>query len=420
MIRIFCFEWKKTWSGKAYLLPAAFALILAAWFVVMGGILPDIVSGRIEQANLEMQPLWGSPITEDVKQYARKKALEAGAEDQGGFLSADRVTQEFGFGSEEWDRCMRWRLLANSMTLEEEIANQAMIMENAKRMLEEGRYSPSFYRYMTRGQVNPAIYEIVPGSSAWRYALDSEGYAPLFAGLAVLGLILLLLGGIFANEENGGLGEISLSTPNRSKFIGAKVLVALASGALIAFSLNLGLLLFYGLIFGFQGWNISALGYTVSGAVYGLMYRPVTCLELALLRLGLFTICGAFMGLLTAACSALIKRTLGAVGAAIGLCIGMESLLYIEGMARQRLSVTSHPLALQMDWDLLEAALTTPVRAFLNPEVLTWEISTLASSYSNLLMHNIVITPDLLLAFLLPTLIGAVLCACVCFGYERR
>lgn len=421
MKRIFAFEFRKTWHRKGWMPAAVLLAVVLFWVLAAGGkALRDAFSGTVRRSLDETRPYWGQPVTEAFRQMAYQKALEYGAEEKDGRLSLDRLLETYGINSPEWERCVVWYGYAKMPTLEEEREQAEFLKQYLADSYAQGIYSEGLYRSMIRGYENPAVYEIGPGSCAWRYWLDSEGFAPLLAGVGTLALIFIVVGPIFAREEGGGLREISLTKPKRRQWILAKVLVALSSGALIALTLHLGLLLFYGLLYGFQGWNVSALTYTGSGWVYGLMYRPVSCLGLACLRLALFSLCGAFMGVLTAACSALTRQTVAAVGLDLALCAGMESLLYLVYAFKQRVGVLPDASLRAPDWARLDSLLTTPVRAFLNPEVLTTQTMGLSSDYSNLLMHNIVITPELSALFFALLLLGMSLCAALCFTYQRQ
>jgi len=421
MKRLFAFEFRKAWYRKGWLIPAALLGVILFWILVAGGkTLTMAFDDTIHLTNEETRSYWGQPVTEEFRQIARQKALECGAEEKNERFSCDAVAMTYGIHSREWVLCSFWCSYANMPTLEEEQGNGEKLMQYVKELYEQGIYSNGMYRSMIRSYENPAVYEIGPGSCAWRFCLDSEGYAPLLAGVSTLALIFIIVGPIFCQEEGGGMREISLSKPKRNQWILAKIYVSICNGALIALALNLGLLLFYGLLYGFQGWNVSAMTYTGAGWVYGLMYRPISCLGLACLRFLLFSLCGGFMGVMTATCSAIMRQTLHAVGLDIAICTIMESLLFIVYAWRNHSVAIQGTVQKAPDMVMLDAVFATPVRAFLNPEVLTIQTIGLSSDYSNLLMHNIVITPELAIVFFGLTLIGIALCAGLCFTYQRQ
>ncbi len=426
MRNILKFELRKIWYRKAWTIPALIAAILVLWITIGGGLdgLRYVLSGKAAVVRKEMQPLWGKSYTQEVREYAKGRAEEMGIVLDGDPLMMDvlhliqPVAEQYGEDSAEYEMAFSWLMIYTLPSDEENMENYETMLQSMKEALQTGQISRSQYRQVLRAS-DPMPYEIVPGSTAWQFWLDSEDYLPLLSGVGVLALLLVFFSDVFSREEGGGLREISLSRPRCRQWILAKVLATAISSAGIVLALYGGLLLILGLIFGFQGWNCSPLAYAAGGYIYGDIGHNATSLTLGLLRLAVLTLGGTALGTMIAACSAVTRRALPAMGMALLIFFLMESLLFIECSVTNYLIQHASPLLYEADFQMIRTILTTPVRLFLNVEVLTMGTK-LMSNYSNLMIHNMTVTPDLLFAFILVTVTFMALCIGLCFTYRRQ
>jgi len=401
MTRLLRFELKKIWHRKLWIVPALLFLTLLLW-VIVGGykLIAYRYSSNYRIYESTTRPYWGMSITEELKAKAREEALALGAEEgYFGNYSAASLRDKYGQDSVAYALANFWCDILNTPTEQESREQYEEIMRFETQKYREDAENYGSYRFWQRAS-HPALQQIVPGISVWRFWLNTVDYLPLILGLGALGLILYLLSPVFSMEENGGLREVSVSQPKARLWIASKTVAAMVSGAGVVTFLYVGSFFILGLLFGFHGWNCSPLGYIAGGYAYGELYHGCTCLSLTAIRMLVLILGGAFMGLTVAACSAFTRNSLSAAGCALALCTAMESFLFIVGAVWQWMGKISHPLLGRVDWMLLKTVCTTPIRLFLNVEVLTAQVPQLASAYDNQLIHNIMITPDLRACYL--------------------
>jgi len=422
MKKILIFELRKLWYKRIWLVPVVLAAALVLWMLIGGGsyFLRQIHSEPYRRAVAEQAPYWGKSVTEAMREIALQELPKYGIHSESpSFIDLLPVIEQYGDASYESNMAQFWVTMFMIPTEEELKSDYDLSVQYIPEDFSP-REQTILQRRLARVK-NPSEQQLVPGISVWRFWLDMNSYLPLILGIGVLGLIFLFTGDLFSREEGGGLREISLTKPRARAWIGAKILAAAITGGGIALVFYGAAFLVVGLLFGFQGWNCSPVLYIASGYVYELLPNPCTCLSLMLLRLALLTLGGAAMALLVAACSALLRQTLPAVGLALGITAGMESLLMILGHFLLKWGRTYDPILPKLDIPLLKTLLLTPVRLFLNVESLTLQFPQLSSSaYENELLHSMMMTPDLLAAFVGVTLAFMALCAALCFTYRRQ
>jgi len=425
-MKIVFFELKKIWYKRAWIIPAFIAAILFLWLLAGGGwpALMYVLSGKAAAVREETKIMWGRTYTREVQEYAKAKAEQLGAEmdpweERESVLGPiQKVKQWYGENSLEASLASFWVAVYAAPNDDENRENFEAIKVQTEARYKAGEISKAQYRQILRAS-DPMPYEIVPGNTVWQFWLDSEGYLPLISGVATLALLLLFISDVFSMEEGGGLREICFTQPRAKTWIMSKVLASAITGAGIVLALYGGLLLVLGLIFGFQGWNCSPLAYAAGGFVYGDIGHKATTLSLALVRLGVLSLGGATLAVMIATCSAVTRKALSALGLAAFIFGLMESLLFIECAITNALIVRKAAIISAMDFQMLRTFLTTPVRLFFNVEILTVGTK-LMSNYSNLMIYNITVTPDLLAVFLSVLLAFMALCAALCFTYQRQ
>ena len=429
MKKLIHYEMRKIWIGKWKILPIVIVCIIMLWMIVIGGAkygpVRAILDGRATRANEETRPYWGQVVTQELHDLAVEKALSYGAEIVSSAFGDQTFTEyspqpmakQFGTDSMEYELCSVWTDIANQPLYETELADMAELEQMLTEQYKQGLRSEGTMRTFYRTK-NFAPWRVLPRYSAWDYWMNLVDYSSLLSGAAALLLILIFLSDLFSVEKGGGMGSISAATAGRTKWIVAKLLAAMLTGALLMLILYGVLLLFYGLVFGFQGWNLNPMWYRARGYTQGTVYRDVPALAMAGIRMGVLALCGVFFGALSAAISAVTKRATFTAGFSLLMMGLMESLLFLSLELRKnpavQLWIDNH------DCILIFAVLSTPMRMFFNVELLSGQFYIPLSDFQIELNYNIFCCPDLLAAFAVPILVGIGLSAWVCMWTGRE
>lgn len=406
MKNLLLFELRKAWKQRWFLLPAVLAAVLILYSIVSVNLVEKAFDGTVRKVNQEFQPYLGQTMTEELLETAREKALALGAEevieDFGNgevyrYFMYDGVRAKYGAGSFEEAACINWSNLYSQPLLEEEKAG----------------YVPKSPEEREKGA---STWRVPPAYSAWRFFLPFDSFEAVLTGFAVVALILIVTSAVFTQQEAGGLQEVCLATVRSKVWIGAKILTACISGIGIAWFLYLGLFLYQGLLFGFQGAGIGALSLVAGGYCYGLLVHEATVLELVLLKFMVIGICGGFFGLLTAAISVLFRNAWAAAGTVAALGAVMQIPLYILPSLEYKLMF--HPSYRKIPWEEIRTVAITPIRVFVNSEYLTrmWYME---SQMDNTNFYNMMLDGQTLALFLVPIFAVMLLCVWACFGYKR-
>jgi len=389
-------EWKKIWQGRGWMLPVALAAILLLSAIVNFAGLRPALNGTLRRVNGETRAFWGQPVTQEVRDAALPRLESLGAavkKESWGSVSCDisPVMEQYGPDSYEMNAAVLWSMLLDAPTLEEDRQNYEDMLLAEKEAARDDPEALAILQAREARRKDPAAWYVAPSTSAWTQFLNPGNYGALMAGLVTLALMILLLSDSFAREQ-GSLGAISLIQPKSRRWLHAKILCAALSGALIAASLSLGLLFVYGLVYGFQGGTIGALSSLgLYGYVYGELVADVPCWQLAALLILARACCGACLGVILSACSALTRRAPAAAALFLGLVLALLSLMVLEG------AYFTNPAHMQqaVDSEGLAALTLTPVRLFLNPEIFTARFERLPSAYGNERLFNVLLAGDL-------------------------
>ncbi len=407
MIRLLVFEMKKIWYRRALILPIMLVGIVLIWLVAVGGTPVRLkLNGTFQSINTETCMFWGQTVTDELKTEVLKKARDLGAlgkdpeEDPFYFTYTSLpVVERYGADSVEASLCSYWVTILHQPTFETEWEDYQAV--HPERDIDPG---------------SVAVWKVAPSESAWKLFLDSDYYPALLTGSGSLFLILLFLCDVFSREEAGDMRDIGLSAPQRKPWITAKICASALSGAMIVFFLYAGMLLLYGVFFGFYGWSIDATSLLGNGGSMGMLARPISACGLCFMKLGMLTVCGAFFGILTAAASAVLRKDLGGAGLVIVLIACMESLLYILIRFQNRIvSVWGWET-----YDRLTIAFMTPARWFLNTELLMMRAFHLESAYDELMALNILIRPSCFVIFLSVVSCFTAVSIALCHTYRTR
>ncbi len=417
------YELKKIWTGKWKILPIVFLGIVLAWMAVEGateyGPVRAVLDGRASRVNAETRLYWGQTVTQELHDLAVEKALAYGADMETvahGELTVTRYScssliRQYGGTSMEKALCNVWTDIANQPVDTEEKAALEEALQWEEEQYRAGKNTAGYMKNVYR-KMNYVPWRVLPRSSAWDPWMNMEDYGSLLSGLAALLLILVFLSDLFSVEKTAGLGMVSASAKRKTGWLWAKLLAAVLTGALLMLILYGALLLFYGLLLGFQGWDLNPMWYRYGGNVMGMVYRDVPALAMAGLRLFVLMLCGSFFGVLVAALSALTKRAAPAVGLSV-LAMGfMESLLYLScGLRRYpwfEQWIENHDNTMWM------TLLSTPMRMVFNAEILVREYTSLLSDFTMERNYNILCCPDLLAAYLGTLLAGIGILSWIC------
>jgi len=388
------------------------------WLAVSGfRPLTVVLNGTVKMVNEETRPFWGQPISQEIKNHAIEKLLSYGAESSGGRISIQPVIQVKGSYSIDTDICLVWASIASAPTLEEEKSEREETLLQIEEQYKSEIIGRRSYQAHLRG-TEPAVYQIAPTYSAWSYWLNPMGYGSMLAGIGLIILLLLFLCDVFNGEMYGSLRDVSLTKPYRRKWIYAKLTATFITGFVVSVFLYAGLLMIYGVLYGFHGWKIGALSSIgLSGYCYGMLYADISCLELAFLKLFFIGMAGAALGMVIAAFSALTKHVMASLGFSLCAFTVMESLLYAEAALLS--GPDGQKLITQLDMDLVRAATVTPIRLFLNLEDLTLAIPQLQTSFSPEIIYNCMVDKDMFFVYT-SALVGIMLVSvCICLIYEK-
>jgi len=420
MRRIIWYELRKIWYKRWIMIVLSVLFVFAAWIIVTGAKpLSYVTKGYAKKMNEETKPYWGQYITEEIKEIATEKALSYGAEKVEYAFSDDYsldtspIISQYGESSVEAKVGIMWCQIASQPVYEQEKQEYLNMIEQIETQYQEGEIETGYYRSLVRGR-NGASWQIAPSLSAWYYWLDSMDFSSVLSGLMVIALLLVFLGDLFSKEESGGLGEISLATKNYRKWVASKMIAAAITGFSVAFILYSAVLLIFGILFGFQGYNVGILSLVSRGYTYGTLYREINALQYGAIRLLAVSLAGAYFGMLIAALSSLLRNQMLVAVSFLLICVLMESLLFIECNYRAKMGVSN----VSTDWVALQSALVTPVRAFCNIEQFTIR-NRLMSDNSKELFINTLIYPSFAILYYGFMGLGTLLNMGICMQYKR-
>jgi len=423
MKKLFAFEMRKIWQGRIWVPPVLLAGMILLIILALRIEPSSVFNGFYRKVNDATRPWWGMTVTEEIRQQAAVQAEAYGAvyREEFGFsyLDTSPVFEKYGDWSVELNAAVALAQLVNNPTLDEERQDHQDMILFTEQRVRDGTASLSEIRLLDR-QIEPSFQQIAPTYCAWDYFLSiSGGYAVMVVGLGTMAMMLVFFSDVFSREEGGGMAAVCMSKPRRRQWIWAKILSVAASGALLTLFMTGGLLLAYGLIFGFQGWNLNALNYVgVTGYTYGMLNVNVTTLELSLIKLAWNMAAGVCLALTVAGFSALVRNATAAAGLSAAALLAQVVPAYIlTAYERSHQMTPEHNL---VDWTGLHAFCQTPIRYFLDVDMLMMRVDLEASLMQDgTVFYNTLVTPDLALAtgatMLLVTLAGLA----ACLVYER-
>jgi len=106
----------------------------------------------------------------------------------------------------------------------------------------------------------------------------------------------------------------------------------------------------------------------------------------------------------------------GAAALMLALAAGMESLLYILIRFQSRI----YSVWGSEGYDALTVICTTPVRWFLNTELLMMRSFQLESAFNSLTLLNILLRPSYFTIFIIPAVCLMTVSVLLCYTYQRR
>jgi len=228
MRQLLRWELKKIWYQRCVVVALVPVFILLFWLITMNWDPIRIhFDGRYRWMTEEFQPYWGVAITDEFRDYVRKRAEPYGITGDGFFLFHDSdLIGRYGENSREYWVANGW---------------QDLYLQDAfdSNLFEEDHYTVEDDIIRS----NFPVWQVHPQYSVWPWALDVDQNSSMLSGICTLGLILALLSNVFGQEETGGLGSVSLATSGRRKLILAKVLASFITGAGIAGGLYLSVFL---------------------------------------------------------------------------------------------------------------------------------------------------------------------------------
>jgi len=402
MKRIFAFEIKKLLTAHLLLIP----LILIVLFLIHPILYHYDFAGAAEREriNEETQAYWGMAVDEEMIRTVYQDLLDMGVTvlpdplNRGpkyDLIDDYPLIEKYGLESEMHMRSIALQKLLWQPTLASEQQDLQDLIESQSLRLKEDPKKLAVFQRRAERMLACGPYEIAPVYSAWKYFLHLGDYGNLLCGLLICLAVAVILGPVFSVEASADLSWIVRAQPRIKLLTHAKLILSFVTGMLLTALLQGGYLLILGLLYGFQGAQVGALSCLgAEGYIYGMLYGDVTCLELSLIRLAFSCLGGGVLGLITAALSACVSRTLA--GTALNLA-GMAVLSLLPHIPGTMIR-TNTALAEQWDMDRIHAMLLTPSRMFIQPELLLDPASEIASSFDiHFTTLNIMLYPELAL-----------------------